>query len=146
MADHLVSVKAKKAKKIVSTRTYKDTPERLEKFIESYTNTGLMLESFAFAGIHHSVHYRRMQSDPVYREAFEAAEHHASQQLEDKAFELALEGDTAMIQFLLKRFRPNLYRERVSTDISMTVNLAERIEAGRRRVLEMQQHDNGNIA
>ena len=59
--------------------------------------------------------------------------------LEDAAVERALAGDSHLLLALLKRFRPEAYRERVSADIS--ISLVERMTAAVERVRMLRRHD-----
>jgi hypothetical protein len=59
--------------------------------------------------------------------------------LEDAAVERALEGDTHLLLALLKRFRPEAYRELVSADIS--ISLVDRMTAAVERVRMLRRHD-----
>ena len=59
--------------------------------------------------------------------------------LEDAAVERALAGDSHLLLALLKRFRPDAYRERVSADIS--ISLVERMTAAVERVRMMRRND-----
>jgi hypothetical protein len=45
---------------------------------------------------------------------------------------------------LLRRFRPALYREHVSADATSTIDIAERLQAGRKRLIEMRASDAGS--
>ena len=40
---------------------------------------------------------------------------------------------------LLKRFRPALYRERVETQVTGSLEIIDRLQAGRKRLLEMKR-------
>ena len=126
---------------IVSTRVNRKTPARLRAFVDAYGKTGRLRRSLQTAGISHNTHYRKLQSDPAYREAFERAEYRVGELLEDTALERALDGDNALLIALLKRFRPEAYRERVSAEVNVTVNLAERLMNARKRLIEMRKHD-----
>ena len=59
--------------------------------------------------------------------------------LEDAAVERALDGDTHLLLALLKRFRPDAYRELVSADIS--ISLVDRMTAAVERVRMLRRHD-----
>jgi hypothetical protein len=93
------------------------------------------------AGIAFKTHYRKLHSDAVYRAAFEAAERDIGQMLEDCAVERALAGDNHLLVVLLKRFRPEQYRDRISADVSGTFNLVERMKAANERVRSIQRND-----
>ena len=88
-------------------------------------------------------HYRRLQSDPVYRQAFEEATEEVGQMLEDLAVDRAYDGDNHVLLALLKRFRPELYRERISTDTTITINLVERMTAANERLLTLRRSNAG---
>jgi len=59
--------------------------------------------------------------------------------LEDAAVERALEGDTHLLLALLKRFRPDAYRELFRADIS--ISLVDRMPAAVERVRMLRRHD-----
>jgi hypothetical protein len=87
------------------------------------------------------VHYRRLQSDPTYRAAFEEAEQQAAQQLEDAVYDYAVDGDVQAALALLKRFRPELYRERASIDITGEITIRDALNEARARVIALEQND-----
>jgi hypothetical protein len=45
--------------------------------------------------------------------------------------------DTLLLA-LLKRFRPALYRDKVVAEVTGSIDLVERLQAGRQRLLQMQ--------
>ena len=124
---------------ILSKPANKSTPARMRIFLEAYAKTGRVNGACEVAHITPRTHYRKLESDPVYRRAFEQAEQQVGQMLEDAAVERALEGDTHLLLALLKRFRPDAYRERVSADIS--ISLVERMTAAVERVRMLRRHD-----
>src|SRR5215831_1541733 len=150
--------------KILSRPANKRTPSRLAVFLRIYEETGRLTEAAKAAGIHRSTHYRKLASDPEYRKAFEEAESRAAQSLEDEAIRRARDGVKRPLMYrgkpvkqgrrivyrveysdqlliaLLKRFLPHLYRDHVTAEVtaSVPVDLAERLVAGRTRVLEMR--------
>ncbi|MCH7474353.1 MAG: hypothetical protein IIA27_06745 [Gemmatimonadetes bacterium] len=84
------------------------------------------------AGVGRSSHYRWLEKDPEYREAFELAKEDAADILEAEAYRRAVEGvekpvgwykgkpggtvreySDILLIFLLKALRPEKYRERV---------------------------------
>ena len=91
------------------------------------------------AGVSFKTHYRKLQSDPAYRRPFELAEQQTGQKLEDAAVERALAGDSQLLLALLKRFRDDLYRERIQAEISGSVDLVERLQEGRTRLAAMRR-------
>jgi hypothetical protein len=117
-------------------------------------------------GIDKSRHYDWLKNDPAYRAAWETVQDQAAQSLEDEAVRRAFEGvkrmrthqgrpvkdgrgkivydveyDSALLLALLKRYRPHLYRERVETQVTGTLEIVERIQQGRQRLLEMKRDD-----
>jgi hypothetical protein len=122
------------------------TTPRLKAFLKLYPEKdGNISKAAKAAGIERKTHYRALEQDPHYREAFNQVQRHIGEDLEACAIQQAKEGNAQIMGMLLKRFLADEYA-RVSTDISITVNLEERIEAGHRRVIEMQQHDDSNVA
>jgi hypothetical protein len=61
-------------------------------FLAAYRETGSVTRAAEAAGIHRSIHYRRLQEDPAYKAAFEAAHQVAIAVLEDEAIRRAVEG------------------------------------------------------
>jgi hypothetical protein len=135
-----------KNEEILSRRANKNTAARLRVFLATYAKTGRLRRACEVAGIAWNTHYRKLKDDPTYREAFERVESEVGQLLEDAAVEQALAGDSHLLLALLKRFRPELYRERVSAELSGTidlVSLVERMKAGRARLLRMEREQAG---
>lgn len=107
--------------------------------------------------------------DPVYRAAWETRQDEAAQALEDEAVRRAYEGvkrvlyykgkpirtgrgrnariayetqyDSQLLITLLKRFRPNLYRERTETQVTGSVEIIDRLQSARKRLIEMQRNE-----
>jgi len=134
-----------KDEKILSTPVNRSTPARMRFFLDAYSKTGRLLQACEAAGINHNLHYRKMQSDPTYRAAFEAAQQRVGQLLEDTAMERALAGDNQLLIVLLKRFRPEQYRERIVAEISGTIHLAERLKAAEERMKIFRQQENAVV-
>jgi len=53
-----------------------------------------------------------MKTDPHYAAAFEEAREMAAQHLEDEAVRRAMGGSDTLLIFLLKAFKPEVYKER----------------------------------
>jgi hypothetical protein len=144
--------------KILSQPANKRTAGRMRAFLAAYEQTGRVAEAAAIAGITRMMHYRKLETDPAYRQAFEAAEERAAQTLEDEAVRRAVEGvrhpvtykgkpvklgrrilyqiqysDTLLIA-LLKRFRPALYRDQAVTEQTGSADIVERLLAARQRL------------
>jgi DNA-binding response OmpR family regulator len=93
------------------------------------------------AGISFVVHYRRLQSDPQYRTTFEEVEQTVAQGLEDRVHELATAGDLQAALALLRRFRPELYRDRASLEVSGSLDLVDRLREARNRVITLRNEN-----
>ena len=128
-------MKAKKAKSVIGNPSYKNTEERLRVVVEEHARHGRVVRACETAGIDFTVHYRRLQKDAVYRAAIEEAEQAAAQRLEDKVYDWAEEGELQAALVLLKRFRPNLYRERASVDVSGSIDLVTALTQARNRMV-----------
>lgn len=128
------AVKAKKAK-LVSTPCYRGTEARLRVFLEHYGKHGRVMRACEASGIDHATHYRKLQIDPEYRARVEEAEQSAAQQLEDKVYDMAMEDELQAAVVLLKRFRPQLYRERASLDVSGSLDLVTALSDARNRMI-----------
>lgn len=133
----MVLQKASKAKTVIGNPAYKNTEARLRAVLEHYAQHGRVLPACKAAGIDFSVHYRRVQNDPVYRAAFEEAEQAAAQHLEDKVYDWAEDGELQAALILLKRFRPQQYRERSSIDVNATISVADMLTEARSRVITL---------
>ena len=127
---------------ILSTPATKATEARLRVFLEHYQNSGRLYAACRVAGISPMLHYRKLKEDPAYREAFELAERQIGDELEASAIEQAKAGNSSLMIVLLRRFLPDEYRN-TSARVEVNIDLAERIEAGRRRVIEMQGEYSG---
>jgi hypothetical protein len=136
----------KEIEEILSKPSYKSTAARMRIFLDTYAKTGRVNRACEVAHIAHKTHYRRLESDPTYRQAFERAEQQVGQMLEDTAVERALNGDSHLLLALLKRFRPEAYRERLSAEVSGTINLVDRMSAAVERVRLMRRNESAERA
>jgi hypothetical protein len=141
----------------------KSTVAKLRRFIHAYTETGCVDQSCEVVGIARDTHYHKLKTDAAYQRAFEEAQEQVGQMLEDLAVQRVRNGnrrlvlyqgepvtvngellyeveyDTHLHHVLLKRFRRELYKERVEQQISGEITIVERIGAARKRVLEMNR-------
>jgi hypothetical protein len=128
--------------KILSKPANKSTPSRVRAFLDAYAQTGRVNRACEIARITRKTHYRKLETDPVYRRAFEQMEQQVGQMLEDTAVERALAGDNHLLLALLKRFRADLYRERIEQQVGGELNMiVQRIQEGRKRLLEMRRDE-----
>ena len=150
---------------ILSGPTKRKTPLRVRIFIEAYAQSGKVSAAAKAANISPWMHYYRLKKDPVYREKFEQAQDLIGQELEDLALDRVRNGikrqlfwrdkpmrqngrlvyetqyDTQLHITMLKRFRPKLYREHVVQEHTGSINLVERMEAARARLLAMKRKE-----
>lgn len=139
------------------------------KFVFTFADTVSITVAAKAAGISPKLHYQWLKSDVVYRNAWEMVQDQAAQTLEDEAVRRAVEGvkrvrthqgrpikigrktlydteyDSQLMTLLLKRYRPALYRERTETQVTGSLEIIDRLQAGRKRLLEMTPND-GSIA
>lgn len=101
-------------------------------FLAAYSETGNVVKSCAAVGIERRTHYNWRREDPVYAKLVEEAFAEFADHLEAEAIRRAYEGvdepitvagektivrkyDTTLLIFLLKRAKPEQYRERFDT-------------------------------
>lgn len=130
-----------KEEKLLTARANKKTEAKLRVLLEHYARTGRLLQACEAAGVDHNTHYRRLQSDANYRAAVEAAEQQAAQQLEDRVYDMAIDGELQAAVVLLRRFRPNLYRERASLEVSGTIDLVQRMSTAIERARSISRNE-----
>lgn len=111
------------------------------------------------------MHYHRLETDPDYRQAFDVLQDQIGQELEDLGVERVRNGvkrqlfwqgepvrqngrlvyevhyDTQLHITMLKRFRPKLYREHIVQEHTGTINLVERLEAARARLIAIKRKE-----
>lgn len=123
--------------RILSTKARQGSEAKYRRLIEHYAKNGKLERACKAAGIEHSTHWRRMQSDPVYRAAIEEAGQQSAQVVEDTVYDLAVQGEQWAAMAILRKFRPNDYRDRPAVEV--TIDLAQRIQEGHQRVIEMRK-------
>lgn len=141
-------------------------------FLAAYAVSGRLGEAAKIAKVDQHRHSQWYKHDAVYRAAFDGAQEEIGQLLEDEAVRRAYEGvkrpvlykgkpvliggsrkilydteysDTLLIT-LLKRFRPQLYRENTTVEHTGSIELVERMQAARKRLVEMRKADNAGAA
>jgi hypothetical protein len=144
----------------------KSTPSRKAQFLEAYAGSGNVTAAAATVGINPKLHYRALKSDPEYRATFEALGDRVGQDLEDLAVDRVRNGfkrqlfhkgkpiktknghlvyeteyDTQLHITMLKRFRPKLYREHIVQEHTGSINLVERLEAARARLIAIKREE-----
>ncbi|PWT75416.1 MAG: hypothetical protein C5B60_05380 [Chloroflexi bacterium] len=147
----------------VSDSVKTDAYPKKRGFLAAYGATANLRAAARAVGIDHMTHYDWLKTDEAYRAAWEHTQEQAAQTCEDEAVRRAVEGDKRIAGFykgkpikqgrrilyvreysdqlltlLLKRFRPQLYREHISTEITGVIDIAERIQQGKKRLIEMR--------
>ena len=144
----------------------KTTPSRVAVFLEAYAGSGSVTAAAKAAGIDKSMHYRRLETDAEYRKRFEALQDRVGQEIEDVLVDRAINGvkrqlhwrgkpmktrdghlvyeieyDNQLGVTLAKRFRPKLYREHVVQEHTGQINLVERLESARARLIAIKRDE-----
>jgi hypothetical protein len=99
-------------------------------FLQALEVEGTVFAACHNAGICRSTAYRMRQRDEQFALQWADVESKVTDKLERKAVELALGGDTKMLEFLLKARRPDTYREnmRLEQTIQVTTNGGAMVE------------------
>lgn len=146
----------------------RQTLDKQRALIAAYAVCPSIKAAAAAAGVARTKHYNWLESDEAYRNAFAKGHESIAQGLEYEAVRRAVEGvespmyyrgkpvktagrrgrqvyeveysDTLLLA-LLKRFMPAQYRERTVTEVTGSIDLVERLNAGRQRLVEMRKND-----
>lgn len=134
-------------------------PSWAKKFLESYAANGSVKDACKYAGVSREAHYKNLRNNPVYAAAVQETEEKVAQLLEDLAVERVRDGVRTLVlfqgepvkvkgelvyevdynvqlhQLLLKRFRPQQYRERASLDVSGEIDLVTALSDARNRMI-----------
>lgn len=94
-------------------------PDWVPRFLEVIRATGNVRLAADSAGIDRSTPYVRARRDPVFAEAWAAAEQDAIDVLEAEARRRALTASDALLMFLLRAHRPERYRESVDVQVAI---------------------------
>jgi len=138
---------------------------RQNSFLAAYSECANVKDAAGKAKIYRRTHYDWLENDPTYRPRFEAVRERATQALEDEAVRRAVKGverklyhqgrlirsggkvqtvteysDNLLIT-LLKKFAPDKYRERTTTEHTGSINLAERLRAAHERLIATKRND-----
>ena len=141
-------------------------------FLKAYGICGRVTEAAKLAHVERHRHSRWYKQNPEYRMAFDEQQEVLAQSLEDEAILRARDGVKRPVLYkgypvkigrsrkilyqteysdqllitLLKRFRPALYRENVTTEHTGSIELIERMHSARKRLFEMKQNDDAGAA
>ncbi len=98
-------------KKLPANGTAKRIARWQRRFLESLRATPNVKAACAAAGVSRQTAYRTRDGDSEFREAWQSALDASVDELEARAFQFALEGDSRLVEFMLKSHRPAVYRE-----------------------------------
>jgi hypothetical protein len=82
-----------------------------EIFLQALATTPSVKSACAAAGVSRMTAYRYRDIDEDFARDWQSAIRHSVDDLEAVAFKLAAEGDTGLIQFLLRCHRPEIYKD-----------------------------------
>lgn len=86
-------------------------------FLAAYAQTGNISYAAEAVGMHRNTHYRWLREDEDYVAAYEAAQFEVGDTLEAEAIRRAKENSDTLLIFLLKGFKPDKYKERISSSV-----------------------------
>ena len=86
-------------------------------FLAVYAQTGNLSEAAKAVEMHRNTHYRWLRTDEDYSAAYEAAQYQVGDTLEAEAIRRANAGSDTLLIFLLKGFKPDKYKERISSSV-----------------------------
>jgi hypothetical protein len=97
--------------KATGSRARKARRDWREDFLTALAEQGTVSKACDLVNIARTTAYRERQANEDFALAWADIESSVTEKLESKAVELALNGDTKMLEFLLKARRPETYRE-----------------------------------
>ena len=141
-------------------------------FLKAFRATLQLTAAAKATGVDLSTHYKWLKDDSRYRIDYENTLNEIVTQLEDTVMLHATEGvkrklyyrgkpmhigktrshayetewDHSLMLRVLGRHKPEVWRERVDTHVTGSVDIVERLQAGRQRLLEMKKADDSDIA
>lgn len=88
----------------------------METFLDSLRQVPIVAMACATADISRSTVYRHRKLDPAFAEAWDDALEEGIDRLEQLAWKGAEKGETSLLMFLLKAFRPSKFRDMKRSD------------------------------
>jgi hypothetical protein len=141
---------------VLSRPARKKTLTRVQLFLEAYRTTASVAAAAQIAGISRRMHYRKLETDEGYQKAFSVAKEEVSDVIEGELFRRAVHGEKEpvyykgkkvaailrksdpLLMFIARGAMPDKYREHTSIEHSGSIDLVERLQAARKRVIEMR--------
>lgn len=93
------------------------------RFLTSLRKVPCVKSACASANVSRQTAYRTRATDATFAEAWRDALDASVDELEARAFKLALEGDSRLVEFMLKSHRPAVYRETTRTEIGIAAKI-----------------------
>jgi hypothetical protein len=136
-------------------------------FLAAFTKTLQLTAAAKASGVDLSTHYKWLKDDPQYCIDYEKARNDVAQRCEDVAIAHACDGvkktlyyrgrpihigktrthayvveyDHSLLLNVLRRLRPDDWRERVDTHVTGSLDLVEFLHEGRKRLQEMKRDE-----
>lgn len=105
--------------KLTTATTAKRIERWQERFLASLRETPNVKAACAAAGVSRQTVYRTRDADLAFREEWQSALDASVDELEARAFQLALEGDSRLVEFMLKSHRPNVYKDTTRHEVGL---------------------------
>ena len=117
-------------------------PRKARKFLEAFAGSGRVDQACAIAGYSRETHYQKLKTDPAYRAAFGEAESRFADVIEAEVVRRAIDCESdSLLMFLARGAMPNKYRDRATVEHTGSIDLVERMQAARKRLIEMRKDD-----
>src|SRR5262249_43924339 len=109
------------------------------RFMAAYSTVGRVDKACKIAGMSRETHYQKLRKEEAYRAAFAEADQRFRDVIEAELVRRAIdcESDT-LLMFIARGAMPDKYRDRASVDVSGTVNLAEKLNSARHRLIAVK--------
>jgi len=124
--------------RVLPQRDFVWDDEKRDQLVEVYVDTGSLEKGRQSINVSPSEYLRELARNGAFAEAVEKATPQANLMLEERAIQLALDGNDRLLQRVLAAKFPNQYRESVKLDINQTSRVTvmsdEAIEA---RILQL---------
>ena len=97
--------KANADEPVLSRPAKKKTLTRVQLFLEAYRTTASVAAAAQIAGIDRRMHYRKLEDDPAYQEAFARAKEELSGTIEGELYRRAIHGEKEPVFYRGKKSR-----------------------------------------
>ena len=132
---------------------------RVPAFLEAFRITASVAAAARIAGISRRAHYVRLEIDEAYRKAFTLAQTEVADVIEGELFRRAVHGEKEpvfhrgkkvatitrrsdqLLIFIARGAMPGKYREHVVQEHSGSIDLIQRLESARARLLAVEREE-----